>query len=134
MKKRSVVVTCVVALVCLGAAVTGVSAQQDKGKSAPPSVAGKWTMSVQTDQGEITAGLVLNVDGRKVTGSFTSDHTGEAQLEGKLEDGALTFSIALHGDQTMEVSFTGKLKDDGTLAGRASGPMGDFTWTAARPK
>jgi hypothetical protein len=111
-------------------------AQQDKSKTAAPTVAGKWTMSVQSDQGAISASLVVNLDGSKVTGTFTSDHTGEAPLEGKFADGTLTFAVTLHGDSGagMEIDFNGKLKDDGTLGGTLSGPMGEMAWTASRVK
>ena len=118
-------------------AVAGVStnAQEPAKPAAPTGVAGKWTMSVNGQDGVITAGLALTQDGRKVTGTLTSDQTGEVPLAGEFADGTLTFSVTVHTDSdAMRVDFTGKLKDDGTLAGSLTGPMGDMTWTATRVK
>ncbi|HUL71737.1 MAG TPA: hypothetical protein VLT86_01465 [Vicinamibacterales bacterium] len=136
MSRRLSGVMSVMAVALVWAAGSGLAARQDPAKSAAPSVAGKWSMSVQGDQGAMSASLVFNVDGKKVTGTLTSDHTGEAPLEGTFQDGALAFSVSVRHDgaDAMELSFTGKLKDDGTLAGTLSGPMGEIAWTATRVK
>jgi hypothetical protein len=34
----------------------------------------------------------------------------------------------------MEIYFAGQLKEDGTLAGSMSGPMGEMPWVAERAK
>jgi len=100
-------------------------AQQAKPK-AETTVAGKWTVAVANDQAPISAGLTLAQNGAKVTGTFSSDHTGEAAVEGEFANGTLTFFITVHGDggNAMRVDFTGKLKGDGSLEGTLKGPMG----------
>jgi len=135
MRKPSMRSGGVVALVLLFAAVGGLSAQQDKSHGTAPTVAGKWDMAVPSDQGTMAASFVIDLDGSKVTGTFTSDHTGDVPLAGKFEDGTLTFSITVHtGSDAMQLDFIGKLKGDGTLGGTLSGPMGELAWTASRAK
>jgi hypothetical protein len=118
------------------AALTLISAAavsaQDGGKSAA-SVAGTWTVSVaaQGPHGAMSAELTLEQDGRKVSGRLAA-HGSEHALEGKFEDGTLT--LATGDNDTRQLTLTAKLKDDGTLDGYLSGPMGDVRWTAARAK
>jgi hypothetical protein len=97
-----------------------------------PSVSGTWTMQVEGGpHGAATMGLVLRQDGKKVTGTFASGHTQDMAIEGEFADGALKVETT-GGDADSKITFTAKLKDDGTLAGFLSSPMGDMKWTAAR--
>jgi hypothetical protein len=98
---------------------------------AAPNVSGTWTMSVAGGpHGNATMGLVLKQEGTKVTGSFASGHAADMPVAGEFADGAL--KIATTGDDDSKIVFSAKLKDDGTLAGYISSPMGDMTWTASR--
>ena len=97
-----------------------------------PSVAGKWTMTVDTGaHGVRQLGLDLKQTGKQVTGTFASPH-GDMQVKGEFVDGTLTLATAEqeHGS----LSFNAKLKDDDTLSGYLSTPDGDLTWTAKRTK
>ena len=131
--KRCVSMT--VAALAIGL-LTNLNAQQAKPKADTASVAGKWTISMANDQGPMSAGMALTQNGAKVAGTFTSDHTGEVPVEGEFANGTLMFAIDVHGDSgaSMHVDFTGKMKDDGTLAGTLKGPMGEMTWTGTRMK
>lgn len=133
MTKRSALMVAAVLAIGLGA---NLHAQQAKPKADTASVAGKWTLAVANDQGPMSAGLTLVQKSAKVTGTFTSDHTGEVPVEGEFANGTLTFSVTVHGDSsdTMRVDFTGKMKDDGSLAGTLKGPMGEMNWTGTRAK
>jgi hypothetical protein len=104
--------------------------QEKKGDhKAAPSVDGRWTMSVKGGpHGDMTMSLELAQDGSKVSGTFTTPH-GDLPLEGDLVDATLT--IATSGGDT-QVSLTAKVKENGTLEGYLSSPMGDMTWTASR--
>jgi hypothetical protein len=98
---------------------------------AAPTVTGTWTMSVQGGpHGDATMGLTLKQDGTKVTGTFASGHSEEVEVKGEFVDGAL--KVETEGDTDHKVIFTAKLKDDGTLAGSISSPIGDMKWTATR--
>ncbi len=109
-------------------------AQDPKKDDKPVSVAGNWNMSVNSSQGPMAVGLALAQEGKKLTGTLSS-HMGETTLEGEFADGKISFSITFQGDAgAMQLAFAGILKDDGTLEGTISGPMGDMTWTAERVK
>jgi hypothetical protein len=107
------------------------------GAVSAPGVAGTWTMSVEAPppHGAMTATLSLKQDGKKVTGTFESEHTGHRTLEGEFADGKLSLSTQDAGaDPGQAFTITAKLKDDGTLAGYVSSAAGDMTWTAKRVK
>src|SRR5262245_7467610 len=117
--KRTAIVAALALLVATAALATA------------PSVAGNWTMTIEgSPHGNMTAGLVLKQDGTKVTGTFASGHTADMTVSGEFVNGELKIETA--GDGDSKISFTGKLKEDGTLAGYISSPMGDMRWTAAR--
>lgn len=98
--------------------------------AAAPTVSGSWSLAVDSPHGAATMGLVLKQDGTKVTGTFASGHSPDMALEGEFVDGTLKVETTEGGDG--KIIFTGKLKDDGSLAGYLSSPMGDMKWTATR--
>ena len=115
----------------LAAAVTVLALAVSASASAP-GVAGTWSVAVDGPHGAATMSLVLKQDDRKVTGTFVSGHGPDLALDGEFVDGTLKLESTDHGDS--KVIFNAKLKDDGTLAGYVSGPMGDMKWTAERVK
>jgi hypothetical protein len=102
---------------------------------APATIAGKWNMTVQTDQGPMPVTLVMKLDGRKVTGSVTSDR-GETPLEGEFAEGKLTFDIKFQGSSgEMSVTFNAThKKEDDTLSGTLDFGQGALNWKAERAK
>jgi hypothetical protein len=98
--------------------------------AAAPGVTGTWSMAVDSPHGAATMGLVLKQDGRKVTGTFASGHTADMAVAGEFADGNLKIETIEGGES--RIIFTGKLKEDGTLAGYLSSQMGDMKWTATR--
>jgi hypothetical protein len=100
--------------------------------AAAPSVGGSWTLTVEGGpHGNVTMGLTLTQEGAKVTGTFASGHGPEMPVTGEFVDGALKIQTDADKDGDAIV-FTAKLKDDGTLAGYISSPMGDMKWSAQR--
>ena len=98
--------------------------------AAAPSVGGSWKMSVHGGpHGNATMGLILKQEGTKVTGTFATGHA-DMPVTGEFADGALKLESVSSGDS--KIILSAKLKDDGTLAGYISSPMGDMTWTATR--
>jgi hypothetical protein len=84
---------------------------------APASVAGKWNMTVDMEQGPTTSVLTLKLDGKKVTGTAAGTN-GEFPIEGEFADAKLKFSMAITTPNgTLQIAFSATLKDDGTLAG-----------------
>jgi hypothetical protein len=132
-------------LVALLALTTGLSAQTPAPKEqtpaakpdakAAPELTGKWNLSVETPQGTMSNTMELKMDGKKVTGTITSQ-MGTSELAGEFADGKLTFNMSVDTPNgTLQIAWTGAVKDDGTLAGTASlGDMGTMTWAASRIK
>jgi len=101
-------------------------------RAAAPDVTGTWAIAVEGPHGSAGMSLVLKQDAKKVTGTFVTGHGPDLALEGEFADGTLKLESGGGGDA--KVIFNAKLKDDGTLAGYVSGPMGDMKWTGERVK
>ena len=121
-----------IAVIVLAYTTGSLNAQTDK-KATTPTVAGIWTMSVESPHGATTMGLTLKQEEKKVTGTFSSPH-GDSPVEGEFADGTLTLATTLADDHSHQVTFSAKLKENGTLAGYVSSQMGDMPWTAKRVK
>ncbi len=121
----------VFAIAAVLALAAGVSASaQDTAKNASPA-AGKWTMEVDTPHGTMALIADLKVDGKKVTGTLSSEQLGTHPLKGEFADGKLTFAVSADvGDLT----FAGKLKDADNLMGNLSGHSGDMVCVGTRIK
>ena len=103
---------------------------------APASIAGKWTLTLVTDNFTASPTLDLKVDGQKVTGTYTGRY-GSFPLEGSLKGRALDFAFTMNAEGTATLmSFVGEVAPDSqTMKGKATlGEMGEATWTAARPR
>ncbi len=100
-------------------------------QKAEEGVAGRWTAFVKgSPHGDITMGLDLAQEGKKVTGTLATPHGDNLQVEGEFVGGMLTLATPGGGDA--HITMKAKLKDDGTLDGYLSSQMGDMTWTAKR--
>src|SRR4051812_11935710 len=100
--------------------------------SAEPTLTGNWTMAVEGGpHGNATMALALKQDGDKVTGSFVTGHTADMPIAGTFVNGELKLETT-SGEADSKVIFGGRLKEDGTLAGYISSPVGDMKWTASR--
>jgi hypothetical protein len=108
--------------------------EQKPEEKAQASVAGKWDMTIDTDQGAMQAALDLKQDGKKVTGTITSPQ-GPASVEGEYAEGKLTFSISFDSPNgSMQVGFNATMKTDGSLAGTLDFGQGQIPWRAVRAK
>lgn len=105
--------------------------EKNADQKAAPGVAGRWTVSVKgSPHGDITMGLDLAQEGKKVTGTFATPHGNDLQVDGEFVGGMLTLATPGGGDT--HITMTANLKEDGTLDGYLSSQMGDMTWTARR--
>ena len=121
---------------------TGLDARQQTAPRKPeppkaaPSVAGKWTMTVNANNGPIIATLDAKLDGKAVSGTIASD-MGQAPVAGEYADGKLTFSLSMPTADggAMDLTFSGAMQDNGTLAGTMTMATGTaLNWTAERVK
>ena len=96
-----------------------------------PSIAGTWSMSVDSPHGAMTTSLELKQDDTRVTGTFTSNgHLPDMKVEGTFKDGVLKLETA--DDAEHKITFQAKLLENGTLSGVLSMEVGDMNWTAKR--
>ena len=119
----------VIAALAAIAATTAPAAQE---KKSDASVAGAWTLTIKgpAAHGDLQATLELRQDGRKITGTFHA-HGNAHAVAGEFADGSLSLdSTDTAADRAL--SFTAKLKSDGTLAGYVSSPMGDMQFTGKK--
>ncbi|HZR22838.1 MAG TPA: hypothetical protein VFA59_04565 [Vicinamibacterales bacterium] len=96
---------------------------------------GKWTFTVTTDAGTGTPTVTLKQDGEKLTGHYSSQTLGEADLTGtvKGEDVKFSFNADLQG-QAVPVTYTGKIDGKDSMKGTLdlAGGMATGTFTAKK--
>jgi hypothetical protein len=100
----------------------------------PADVAGDWALMVDTDAGPTTPSVVLEQDGTELTGHYSSETLGEADVTGSVSGNEVQFSFSASAQGfDVDVSYTGTLQDDGTLSGQISlGDLGGGTFTGKR--
>lgn len=98
---------------------------------AQATVAGNWTLDVDSPQGMMKVGLVLAVDGEAVRGTISSD-MGDSKFTGTVKDGAVTFSFDMSGPQgPMSVTTTAAVTGD-DMKGQMDYGMGVAPFTGKR--
>jgi hypothetical protein len=101
----------------------------------PANVAGDWMLEVTTDGGGTTTpSVMLEQDGTTLSGHYSSEALGEADVTGTVTGSDFTFSLEadLQG-QAIDVTYTGTLQEDGTLSGEIDlGAFGGGPFTGKR--
>lgn len=99
--------------------------------SAQDTVAGNWTLEVDSPQGMMKVGLVLNVEGEALKGSISSE-MGEATFSGTAKAGAVTFTFDMAGPQgPMTVTTKAAVTGD-EMKGEMDYGMGVASFTGKR--
>jgi phage baseplate assembly protein gpV len=99
--------------------------------SAQDTIAGNWTLEVDSPQGLMKVGLVLNVEGEALKGSISSE-MGEATFSGTAKDGAVTFTFDMAGPQgPMTITTKATVEGDG-MKGEMDYGMGVAPFTGKR--
>jgi hypothetical protein len=88
------------------------------------SLAGTWTFSAS----QLSLRLVLIQKGKNITGTLDSPH-GPISIKGEFSGGQVKFSGTSEG---IQLTATGSMKSDGSLAGNLMSSAGDMAWTAVR--
>ena len=88
------------------------------------AVAGDWTFTVEG----MTLTMTLEQTGKAITGTLQSPH-GPIPIKGEFEKETITFTGGVEG---VQLSATGRLQPDGSLAGELSMNVGNMTWKAVR--
>lgn len=122
----AMIVATVVATMATGLGVAG---------QTPADVAGDWVLTGETDGGgPFTSNVVLEQNGTELTGRYSSDAVGEAELKGSVSGNDFMWSLSADlGGQSIELTYTCTLQDDGTLSGQLDlGGYGGGTFTGKR--
>src|SRR5206468_9079928 len=97
-------------------------------------VTGKWTFTVQTDAGSGTPTVTLKQDGEKLTGHYSSQNLGEADLTGSVKGQEIKFTFNVDAQGTsLTVTYTGTIENKDSMKGNVDlGGMAQGTFTAKR--
>jgi hypothetical protein len=124
--KQIIAVWCAVAV----AATALVGAQ-----SAKVDVTGKWQLTVQTEAGTTTPTVTLKQDGEKLSGHYSSETLGEADVTGTVKGNDVKFSFNgnLQG-QSVPIAYAGTVDAKDSMKGTIdiAGGMASGTFTAKR--
>ena len=109
---------------------TALSAQTD----VKIDVTGKWLFNVTTSAGTGTPTVTLKQQGDSLTGHYSSQTLGEADLKGTVKDKkiAFTFHIELQGTP-LTVNYVGTIESNDVMKGTVDiGGAASGTFTAKR--
>ena len=120
-----------VPIVLTTASIPSASAAQS---SPSVDLTGKWLFTVNTDGGSGTPTVTLTQKGDSLTGHYSSQLLGEADLKGAVKDGKFSFSLQGNVQGTaVTVTYTGTIESKDALKGSVDlGGMASGTFTAKR--
>jgi hypothetical protein len=102
--------------------------------SAQVDVTGKWLFSVITQAGTGLPTVTLKQHGDSLTGHYSSQTLGEADLTGTIKDRKLSFTFRAEVQgTTLVVAYTGTVESNNALKGTVDlGGQASGTFTAKR--
>jgi hypothetical protein len=104
------------------------------GQAAKTNVTGVWAFTVESAAGTGTPTVTFKQEGEKLTGHYSSQLVGEAELAGSVKGQAIDFTVAgeIMGIK-IELKFEGTVDANDSMKGKLSaGELGDGTFTAKR--
>ena len=133
MQKTRVYLTAVViasAMALLPVIVAAQAAKTDK----KVDVSGKWLFTVTTDAGSGTPTVTLKQTGDSLSGHYSSQTLGEADLKGTVKDQKIGFSFVVEVQgTTITVTYSGTMETSDSMKGTVDlGGMASGTFTAKR--
>ncbi|HEY8537759.1 MAG TPA: hypothetical protein VIL28_02765 [Steroidobacteraceae bacterium] len=121
-------------LMCVGVAVLLAACTATPPKPKGPDLSGNWILTTETPMGSQDSDMVVQQNGEELTGTITSP-MGSIDYKGKITGGkdvAFGFTFDAQG-MTLQIDFTGELKDNDTIQGTAKlGDFGEGNFTAKR--
>jgi hypothetical protein len=100
----------------------------------PVKIGGVWKFTVELEIGTGHPTVTLKQDGEKLTGHYSSQQLGEAELTGTVKgsDIKFTFGADVQGAH-LDVTYTGTIESKDSMKGTVNlGGLGDGTFTAKR--
>jgi hypothetical protein len=127
MKKRFLgAVLFVVGLMILSTLVAGAQA-------AKVDVSGAWTFTVESGAGTSMPSVTLKQEGEKITGHYSSQLVGEAELVGVVKGQSIEFVVTAEVQGfKINLKYTGTLDGKDSMKGNMSSEAGDGTFSAKR--
>ena len=103
-------------------------------QAAKANLTGKWLFTVQTEAGTGEPTVTLKQDGEKLTGHYSSQVLGEADLTGSVKGEKFDFTFTANAQGTsLEVKYNGTIESKDSLKGTLDlGGLGSGTFTAKR--
>ncbi len=103
-------------------------------QSSKIDVTGKWTFTVQTDAGSGTPTVTLKQEGEKLTGHYSSQNLGEADLIGTVKGQEIKFTFNADAQGTpLTVTYTGTVENKDSMKGSVDlGGLAQGSFTAKR--
>jgi len=97
-------------------------------------VTGKWVFNVTTDAGTGTPAVTLKQQGDSLTGHYSSQTLGEADLKGTVKDRKITFTFRIELQGTpLVVTYAGTVESNAAMKGTVDiGGAATGTFTAKR--
>ena len=95
---------------------------------ADHSLGGTWSVSVPDH--DLTVHMELEQEGHNVSGNFMIPEHGDLFVLGQFSGEA--FELEAVEGSYMQLTITGQIQADGTLAGSLTGDIGNMGWTAHR--
>jgi hypothetical protein len=104
------------------------------GQAARADVSGVWTFSVESAAGASTPTVTFKQDGEKLTGHYSSQLMGEAELAGTVKGQVIEFVVSADVQGTrIELRYSGTVEGKDSMKGKLSaGEFGDGTFSAKR--
>ena len=104
------------------------------GQASKVDVTGKWIFTVETSAGSGTPTVTLKQDGDKLTGHYSSETLGEADLQGEVKGSQVKFAFnASAQGASLTVVYTGTVEAKDSMKGSVDlGGMASGSFTAKR--
>ena len=114
--------------------IAGAGLNVRAGQAAKVDVTGVWIFTVESAAGKSNPTLTFKQDGEKLTGQYSSQLMGEAQLAGTVKGQAIDFTVSanVQGVQ-VELKYVGTVESKDAMKGTLSaGDLGGGSFTGAR--
>ena len=121
--------------VVFAAVICALAVTMAQAGQAKTDVTGAWAFEVTTDAGVGTPNVTLKQDGEKLTGHYSSQTLGEADLTGTVKGNDITFNFQADlGGQSVPVSYKGTIEGGTSMKGTLdiAGGMATGTFTAKK--
>jgi hypothetical protein len=114
--------------------MAGTGAMVSAGQANKVNVTGVWIFNVESPAGQSNPTLTFKQDGEKLSGQYSSQLMGQADLIGTVKGQAIEFVVsATVQGMPIELKYTGSVDSKDSMKGTLSaGEFGGGTFTGAR--